>query len=187
MDSVDINFIRLSFLMQQLLDYKADLVLYWKVRRYMKELVVKIPAFGQGGLIPEQYTGYGEDISPELHLSNIDEQAKSIAIIMDDMGHPIPAYNHWVIWNIPVMQVISANIAHGKIVESLFGAVQGRGYGKHRYSGPKPPFNWSHKYQFNIFVLNCTLDLPSESRKRNLLKAMNGHILQQAALIGHYR
>jgi len=65
--------------------------------------------------------------------------------------------------------------------------VQGRGYGKHRYSGPKPPFNWSHRYQFNIFVLDCFLDLPSRSRKRQLKKTMDGHILQKAVLVGHYR
>ena len=89
----------------------------------MNELIVKTPAFKNEGLIPKDYTGYGEDISPELRLQNIDEQAKSIAIIMNDMGHPIPAYNHWVIWNIPVMEVIPANIPHGKTVEILSGAV----------------------------------------------------------------
>ena len=153
----------------------------------MNDFTVKTPVFENEGLIPIQYTGYGDDISPELHLSNIDERAKSIAVTMDDMGHPIPAYNHWVIWNIPVMEIIPENIPHGKVVENLSNAVQGRGYGKHRYRGPKPPFNWSHRYQFNIFILDSMLDLPASSRKRDLIKAMDGHILQQAALIGHYR
>ena len=153
----------------------------------MKELVVKSPAFEHEALIPIEHTGYGKDISPELCLHNIDEGAKSLAIIMDDLGHPIPSYNHWVIWNIPVMPIIPARIPHGKTIESLKGAVQGRGYGKHRYSGPKPPFNWSHRYQFNIYVLDCLLDLPCASKKRHLKRAMNGHILQEAALVGHYR
>ena len=153
----------------------------------MRELIVKTPAFEHEGLIPKDYTGYGTDISPEIHLNNIHEQAKSIAIIMDDMGHFIPAYNHWVIWNIPVMQIIPPNIPHGKSVGILSGAIQGRGYGKHRYRGPKPPFNWSHRYQFNIYALDCTLDLPSASKKRDLVKTMDKHILQQAVLVGHYR
>ena len=153
----------------------------------MKALIVKTPAFEHNGLIPEQYTGYGADISPELHLSNIDERAKSIAIIMDDMGHPIPSYNHWVIWNIPVMHAIPSNIPHGTVVESLSDAIQGIGYGKHRYRGPKPPFNWSHKYKFNIYTLDCIFDLPHTTRKKNLLNAMDGHILQHAVLNGHYR
>ena len=153
----------------------------------VKELIVKTPAFDHEGLIPKQYTGYGADISPELQLSNIDERAKSLVIIMDDMGHPIGVYNHWVIWNIPVMQVIPSNIPHGKVVECLSDAIQGRGYGKHRYRGPKPPFNWSHRYQFNVFTIDCILDLPYSTRKRTLIQAMDGHILQQTALIGHYR
>ena len=153
----------------------------------MKALTVESPAFEHEGLIPEQYTGYGADISPEIHLFNVNEQAKSIAIIMDDMGHPIPAYNHWVIWNIPVVRVIPSNIPRGEVVESLSGAIQGRGWGKHRYRGPKPPFNWSHRYQFNVFVLDCMLDLPAKSRKRDLIQAMDGHILQQTAIVGRYR
>ena len=148
---------------------------------------MKTPAFEHEGLIPIDYTGYGADISPELNLQNIAENTMSIAVIMDDMGHPIPAYNHWIIWNIPLTETIPAKIPHGKIVEGLPGAIQGRGYGKHRYRGPNPPFNWSHWYRFNVYTLDCMLDLPATSRKRDLLKAMDGHILQQATLVGHYR
>jgi Raf kinase inhibitor-like YbhB/YbcL family protein len=153
----------------------------------MRELIVKTPAFEHEGLIPVNYTGYGNDISPELQLFNIDERAKTVAVIMDDMTHPIPAYNHWVIWNIPVMDVIPSGIPRGKAVEALSGAIQGRGYGKHRYRGPKPPFKSSHRYQFNVYTLDCVLDLPTASRKRNLLKAMDGHILQKALLYGYYK
>ena len=152
-----------------------------------KPLTVTSPAFENEGLIPVQYTGYGEDVSPELRLSPISAEAKSIAIIMDDMGHPIPAFNHWVIWNIPVMETIPRNVAHGESVKTLGGAMQGRGYGKNRYRGPKPPFNWSHRYQYNVYVLDCLLDLPSSARKRNLLTAMQGHIVQQGCLVGKYR
>lgn len=150
-------------------------------------MTVTSPAFENEAVIPIQYTGRGEDISPELRLSTIDERAKSLAIIMDDMGHPIPAYNHWVIWDIPVMQTIPANIPHGAYVKDLGGAIQGRGYGRNRYRGPKPPFNWSHRYQFNVYALDCMLDLPANSRKRNLLEAMQGHILQEGFLVGRFR
>ncbi|HBE87162.1 MAG TPA: hypothetical protein DDW53_20195, partial [Lachnoclostridium sp.] len=54
------------------------------------QLTVTSPAFENKAIIPIQYTGRGADISPELHLSSINENAKSVAIIMDDMGHPIP-------------------------------------------------------------------------------------------------
>lgn len=106
---------------------------------------------------------------------------------MNDMDHPIPEYNHWVIWNINVMSIIPENISHGKFVESLGNAIQGCGYGKHRYRGPKPPFNWSHEYEYNVYILDCMLDLPASSRKKDLVKAIKGHILQHASITGHYR
>lgn len=152
-----------------------------------RKLLVTSPAFENEAVIPIQYTGRGKDISPELHLSAIDKRAKSLAIIMDDMGHPIPAYNHWAIWNIPVMETIPANLPAGAHVVGLGSAVQGRGYGRNRYRGPKPPFNWSHRYQFNIYVLDEMLELPANSRKRNLLAAMHGHILQESSLAGRFR
>ncbi|WP_024291172.1 YbhB/YbcL family Raf kinase inhibitor-like protein [Lacrimispora indolis] len=150
-------------------------------------LTVTSPAFQNEAVIPVQYTGRGEDISPELHLSSIDENAKSLAVIMDDMGHPIPAYNHWVIWNIPIMEIIPQNIPHGAHIAELNGATQGRGYGRNKYRGPKPPFNWSHRYQFNVYVLDCLLDLPVRSRKRDVLAAMEGHVLQEGCLVGRFR
>ena len=150
-------------------------------------LTVTSPAFENEAVIPIQYTGRGEDISPELSLSAIDERAKSLAVIMDDMGHPIPAYNHWIIWNIPVMQTIPENIPYGAYVSELNGAIQGRGYGKNRYRGPKPPFNWLHLYQFNVYVLDCLLDLSPRARKRDLISAMHGHILQEGALTGYFQ
>jgi Raf kinase inhibitor-like YbhB/YbcL family protein len=153
----------------------------------MNGLIVTTPAFEHNGLIPVENTGYGADISPEFHLQGIAENAISIVIIMDDIGHPVKVYNHWTIWNIPVTETIHANIKYGKTVESPGGAIQGRGYGKHRYRGPKPPFNWSHHYQFIFYTLDCFLSLPATSKKAGLKRAMERHILQQAVLIGHYR
>lgn len=150
-------------------------------------LIITSPAFENEAIIPIQYTGRGEDISPELHVLSIDENARSLAVIMDDMGHPIPAYNHWVIWNIPAMEIIPGHIPHGPHIAELNGATQGRGYGKNRYRGPKPPFNWSHRYQFNVYALDCMLELPASSRKRDLLTAMEGHILQEGCLVGRFR
>ena len=153
----------------------------------METLHVFSPSFKAGGLIPIRHTGYGDDVSPALQIEGLSTNAVSIAVLLNDMSHPIPAYNHWLIWNLPAESYIPENIPYGEKVEKLGNAVQGRGYGKHRYRGPKPPFKWSHIYQYQVFVLDCTLELPSSSRKKDLLTAMDGHILQQAELSGHYR
>lgn len=153
----------------------------------MQELKVTSPAFAEGGLIPVKHTGHGDDISPALRLEGLTSEAKSLAILMDDLDHPIPAYSHWVIWNLPVLPVIPEHLPHGESVAGFPGAMQGRGYGRHRYRGPKPPFRWSHRYRFTVYALDTRLSLPAEARKRQVLQAMQGHILQQGELTGHYR
>lgn len=153
----------------------------------MENLNVSSPCFQEGGLIPAAHTGHGADRSPELRLGGLSAAAVSLAVLMDDLDHPIPAYNHWVIWNIPAAPVIPGCIPHGGCVRTLGNAVQGRGYGKNRYRGPKPPLRCSHTYRFTVYVLDCLLDLPDTARKRGVLRAMRGHVLQQAALTGHYR
>ena len=150
---------------------------------------VSSPAFAPGANIPKKYTGWGEDLSPELRLENLPSDAVSLAIIMDDLDHPLSGYNHWVIWNIAPQAVIAENIPHGPKVEGLEGALQGVGYGKHRYRGPKPPvfLRGAHRYVFYVYALDCMLDLGSTARKKDLLKAMQGHVLQQASIMGIYQ
>jgi Raf kinase inhibitor-like YbhB/YbcL family protein len=154
------------------------------------KLIIKSSAFENNGYIPEKYTGRGEDISPKINIDGIASNAKSIAIIMDDLDNPlIKDFNHWIIWNIPVQEIIPENIQYGEIVETLDGAVQGIAYGKHKYKGPKPPrfFGNAHRYQFSVYVLDCMLELDGNSKKRELVKAMNGHIIQFGSIIGLYK
>ncbi|QOX62403.1 YbhB/YbcL family Raf kinase inhibitor-like protein [Anoxybacterium hadale] len=154
----------------------------------MQPLTVKSNAFEEGGLIPIRYTARGEDLSPDFELEGIVDHAESIAITCDDASHPLfPNYNHWVIWNIPVQEIIKEGIPRGATVDSLGGAIQGIAYGRNRYKGPKPPLNAFHTYVFTVYVLDCKIDLSPKSRKRDLLNQMEGHILQQATLLGKFK
>ncbi|MFP4661708.1 MAG: YbhB/YbcL family Raf kinase inhibitor-like protein [Halanaerobiales bacterium] len=153
-------------------------------------LEVRSDAFQDGGKIPVRYTGNGEDLSPPLKIGKLDPGAETIAIIMDDVDHPMGVYNHWLIWNIPAsFSEIPEGIPHEDVVTSLGNAVQGKsGYGgKHYYRGPKPPFNLSHKYIFKVYVLDTTLELDKNADKEELQKAIDGHILQYGTLTGIYK
>jgi len=151
-------------------------------------LTVSSPAFSEGSRIPRRHTARGQDLSPRLEPDGIDPGAQSIAITLDDASHPLfPGYNHWVIWNLPVQSVIPEAIPHGKTLGDLGGATQGIAYGRHRYKGPKPPFRAVHTYVFTVYILDCRCALPPKSRKRDLLAAIQGHILKQAALSGTFR
>lgn len=146
------------------------------------------PSFADGGWIPDRHAGYGEDQSPEFHIEGIDERAKTMVMTLDDLGHPLePGYNHWIAWNIAPTERIPGGIAKGSIVESPIHIEQGIAYGKHCYRGPKPPFNWNHEYLFTLYTLDCTLEASERSRKEDILRFSQGHILQKAELRGRYQ
>lgn len=154
----------------------------------METLQIHSSAFEDGGWIPARYTARREDISPPFELMGLHPDAKTLAITLDDASHPIfPNYNHWVIWNLPAQAAIPEGIPHGKMLAAFGGAVQGIAYGRNRYKGPKPPMRSIHTYVFNIYVLDCEIDLPSSSKKPALLQKIGGHILQQASMSGKFQ
>ena len=65
--------------------------------------------------------------------------------------------------------------------------IEGIAYGKHCYRGPKPPFNWNHEYLFTLYTLDCTLEADEKSRKEDILKLAEDHILQKSELRGKYQ
>jgi Raf kinase inhibitor-like YbhB/YbcL family protein len=154
----------------------------------MEQFIVTSKAFDEGSWIPVRYTARGENLSPEFELDHVDRNAKSIAITLDDASHPIfPNFNHWVIWNIPVQIVIPEGIPHGKSVNCLGDAMQGIAYGRNKYKGPKPPMKSIHTYVFTIYILDTKVELTANSKKRDLLNKIEGHILQQASLSGKFQ
>lgn len=151
-----------------------------------ENITITSNAFTDGGTIPVRYTGKGEDVSPGLELSSVSPEAKSIAIIMDDLDFPFGIFNHWVIWNIPPMLQIPEAIPQGAAVGSLGGAVQGKGYGVNRYKGPNPPFG-THRYKFKVYILDTVFDLDSNTGKKELLKQIEGHVLQYGSITGKFK
>jgi len=138
-------------------------------------------AFLSDQSIPQKYTCDGDNINPPLEIAEVPEEAKSLALIVDDPDAPMRTFVHWIIWNIP--PAISL-IGEDSVPE---GAVQGRNdFGKNSYGGPCPP-SGIHHYHFKIYALDIQLDLKAFSKKDDLEKAMEGHILDRAELIGLYQ
>lgn len=133
-----------------------------------------------------KYTGRGENISPEFKIDNLAKNAKTILITLEDLSHPIKDFTHWVIWNIPAEPAISSGIPAGKVIASPKGACQGIAYGNHRYAGPKPPKGKTHDYRFTVYVLDRVIDVSPSSRKKKVLAAAQGHILQQGSVVGSF-
>lgn len=153
-------------------------------------MIVSSTAFENNGIIPQKHTGFGEDISPELTITDVPEDTESFVIILDDLDVPFcKNFTHWVIWNIPVTGVIPEGLPHGAVITEPISACQGVAWGKHCYRGPKQPFfiRKEHRYVFTVYALDCRLDIPEKSRKKELLDAMSGRILAEAKLIGRYK
>lgn len=154
----------------------------------MKQLKIDFPAFKAGDWIPVEYTARGMDISPEIHIDGVNEEAISIAITLDDVSHPLfKIYNHWLIWNLPILTVIPKAIPKGEPNGSLNGTMQGLAYGKHCYKGPKPPLKMIHDYTFTVFILDTQLVLPKTAKREDFFRAADGHILQRATYTGKFQ
>ena len=138
------------------------------------------PGLEDGGRFPLDNTGRGKDLSPEIVLENLSPQAKTLAVTLEDMSHPIKGFTHWVIWNIPAGPEIPGAIPAGRLVPGL--GRQGLGYGLFRYAGPKPPQGKRHMYRLTVYALDSEIDLPFPPVKRRFIRLAEAHILQQGSI-----
>nr|MDO8132980.1 YbhB/YbcL family Raf kinase inhibitor-like protein [Candidatus Njordarchaeum guaymaensis] len=136
------------------------------------------PAFENKGSIPSKYTCDGRDVNPPLKIEDIPKETQSLVLIVDDPDAPAGTFDHWIVWNIPPTERIEENSVPG--TEGL------NDLRKHSYGGPCPP-SGTHRYFFKVYALDTKLSLNPNSRKRDLEKAMTGHILAKGELIGLYR
>jgi Raf kinase inhibitor-like YbhB/YbcL family protein len=146
---------------------------------------IKSSAFAENGAIPSKYTCDGLDISPPLSWKDAPAGTKSFALISDDPDAPVGTWVHWVMWNIPAA---AASLKEGIDKSSSLsdGTKQGiSDFKRPGYGGPCPP-GGTHRYFFKLYALDTTLDLPENTTKAQLEKAMKGHILGQTQIIGTY-
>ena len=145
-----------------------------------RDMKINTNAFPEGGVIPDKYSRQGSNMNPPLHLEEIPNRARSLALIVDDPDAPSGTFNHWVVYNIdPKTKDIKENSV--PVI-----ATQGRNdFGDVEYDGPQPP-SGEHRYFFKAFALDTVLDLPRGARRQELEKAMEGHVLDQAATMGRY-
>jgi len=146
---------------------------------------IESPAFAHNGKIPADYTADGKNVNPPLVISEIPEKARSLVLICEDpdarrcCGY---TWIHWVVFDIPVIgekAEIKADSAPGTLGENS--------YKKPFYSGPSPPAGTGiHHYHFKIYALDKKLNLSEMASLKEVVKSMEGHILENADLIGKY-
>ena len=151
----------------------------------MRSLRIESDAFGDGEAIPSKYTCDGENISPPLNWSEVPDEARELVLICEDIDAPIGTITHWVIYGMdPGLEGLDeglmpdsnqSNGTHGR-----------RSFGKKEYMGPCPPGKKPHRYVFRLHALDRRLDLEPGVKKKNMVKAMEGHVIETSELIGTY-
>lgn len=153
-------------------------------------LTISSPAFYHNEEIPAEFTCDGLDVSPPLEWKGVPKEAKSLVLIVDDPDAPDPAapkmtWVHWVIYNLPPT---TTSFDQGINSDDLPpGTLEGQNnWHQKGYGGPCPPIG-RHRYFFKLFALDTVLDALPDPSAPNIARAMEGHILDQAELVGLYQ
>lgn len=149
---------------------------------------IESSVFKNSERIPEKYTCDGERfLSPPLSIKEVPEGAVSLVLIMDDPDVPSAIrsdgnFTHWIVFNIPAS---ATSIDEGELI-----GIQGANTrGESRYTGPCPPPEYepsTHRYFFKLYALDVMLDLSEGATKDEVLEALDGHVIENAELMGVY-
>jgi len=147
-------------------------------------------AFADGHAIDPEYTCDGADRSPPLSWNGAPASTASFALIVDDPDAPDPdapkmTWVHWILYNMPSS---AAQLPAGVTDADLpTGTQQGlNDWGRIGYGGPCPPIG-RHRYFHKLYALDTTLADLGTPTKAKLERAMSGHVLGQAQLVGTYQ
>jgi hypothetical protein len=167
-----------------------NLFLFWGGNSAMA-LTLTSSAFQNEGDIPAEYTCDGKDLFPGLQWSDIPDGTQTFVLICSDPDVPeelrskVPdlVWDHLIMFNI---QDSTRSISQGDF-RCPAGAVCGKNsWGQQSYGGPCPPDPKYHRYFFTLYALDTTLKLDASAEKSDIIKAIDGHILGKATLMGRY-
>jgi Raf kinase inhibitor-like YbhB/YbcL family protein len=150
-------------------------------------------AFAAGATIPRKFTGDGQDVSPPLAWDDVPPGTQELALICVDPDAPTPQpWVHWLIYGIPAeVQALPENVPPQPHLEQPVRASQGRNsWSSGRttgYRGPAPPRgHGTHHYHFTLYALDTKLPLEPGATVEQLKRALAGHIVAEANLVGTY-
>jgi len=158
-----------------------------EARWALGSMQLKTSAFCDGGVIPTRYTCEGMNCSPPLAWEQPPQATRSLALIVDDPDAPGGTWVHWVVYDLPSTATqLPEDVAKTQYLPG--GAKQGlNDFRRLGYGGPSPPPGGPHRYFFRLYALDCLLDLKPGLTRKELDRAMNGHILGQCQLLGTYQ
>ena len=153
------------------------------------KLTVSSPIYGDGEPIPVACSGYDQNASIPLAWSAGPTGTACYVILMDDPDGDSPEkpVSHWVAWNVPASGLRAGLQPANRLVDPM-GLCQGTNYaGKIGYAGPKPAQgDPAHHYHVQVFAVDAKLDLPIGAKRKDVLAAIEGHVLAAGDLMGTF-
>lgn len=151
-------------------------------------MTITSSAFAHNESMPKLYTCEGSDISPPLSWNGVPANAKSLVLIVDDPDAPDPAapkmtWVHWLLYNLPANSSGLPEAVKALPAGTLEGINDGRRTG---YGGPCPPIG-RHRYFHKLYAIDIVLPDLGTPTKSALERAMKGHVVAEAQLIGTYQ
>ncbi len=147
-------------------------------------------AFADGDAIPTRYSQDGENLSPPLAWGDVPPATAELALIVDDPdASPARPYVHWVLYGIPAgRHGLPEGVPKGAAPAAVPGAQQGpNDRGGTGWDGPGPPRGHGvHHYRFTLLALREGSALPRGLDKVELLKAIEGRMLDRGELVGTF-
>ncbi len=140
--------------------------------------------FGDGASIPARYTCDGLNLSPELSWTGAPAKTQSFVLIVDDPDAPGGTYVHWVFFDISGKL---KGLPEGQPATKL-GQPGINDFGKLAWGGPCPPKGKGvHRYFFKLHAVDLpSLGLRPGASLPQVQRAMNGHLLATAQIIGRF-
>jgi hypothetical protein len=150
-------------------------------------LILKSPAFSEGGRIPKKYTCDGHNISPPLEWSGVPAKAQSLLVVCDDPDAPGGVFQHWAAYNIPADWTgLKEGYGAETLEEGFRQAIND--FDKPGYAGPCPPRGHKpHAYHFRLSALSTVIDGAAPSATCNEVKQLAApYEIAFVELIGYY-
>ena len=150
-------------------------------------LILKSPAFNEGGRIPDRFTADGENVSPPLAWSDPPPTTKSFALVCSDPDAPRGTWYHWAVYDLPASasqlaedQPRAATAGEGRQAVTDF---EQPGWG-----GPCPPKgDGAHRYRFHLMALNIpSLELSEQATCADVERAAADHVVGESILTATY-
>ncbi len=150
-------------------------------------LGLPIETIGGEKVLPLQYTCYRANISPPLQWTGAPAKTESFAVMLERREKDKPVQLKWAVFGIPAnVKALPANLPKQPAVfkDGTAQAQNDQGYAQ--YVGPCDA-QGRIEYVFRLFALDIVPKVAAGAPKDDLVKSMNGHIVDEADLpVVHY-